>query len=256
MSRSKSKLGPLALISLVREMRTGAGDRRPIAVAGAPELVPLLARELRAGGDASAVVEGATERDARTFAALVWLGPPDERTLRAASLADVPIVAVSDEARLPYVLAADIVAPLPGEGLPVDAVAAVLARRLGEGGTALAARLPVLREPLCRHLIAVFSKRNAVVAAAVFVPGVDLPVLTLNQARLVLRLALAHGLELDAKRARELLAVVGAGYGFRAVAREALDFVPVVGWAVKGAVAYGATRGVGEAALRYFATIV
>jgi uncharacterized protein (DUF697 family) len=252
---SRSKLGPLSLISLVRELRTGAGDRRPIAVAGASQLVPLLARELRAGGEASAVVEGATEHDASTFAALVWLGPPDERTLRAASLADVPIVAVSDEPQLPYVLAADIVAPLPGHGLPVDAVAAALARRLGEGGTALAARLPVLREPLCRHLIAVFSRRNALVAAAVFIPGVDLPVLTLNQARLVLRLALAHGLELDAKRARELLAVVGAGYGLRAVAREALDFIPVVGWAVKGAVAYGGTRGVGEAALRYFASI-
>ena len=39
---------------------------------------------------------------------------------------------------------------------------------------------------------------------------------------------------------------------FRRRAREALDFVPVAGWALKGAVAYAGTRAVGEAARRYF----
>jgi uncharacterized protein (DUF697 family) len=46
--------------------------------------------------------------------------------------------------------------------------------------------------------------------------------------------------------------VVGAGFGLRAVARQALDIVPGVGWAVKGAVGYTGTRAMGEAALRYF----
>ena len=32
--------------------------------------------------------------------------------------------------------------------------------------------------------------------------------------------------------------VVGAGFGFRTVARELLDVVPVAGWALKGAIAY------------------
>ena len=71
------------------------------------------------------------------------------------------------------------------------------------------------------------------IAAAVFIPGVDMPILTLNQARLVLRIALAHGESIDNKRALELLGVVGAGFGFRAVARELLDLVPVAGWALK-----------------------
>ena len=85
-----------------------------------------------------------------------------------------------------------------------------------------------------------------------FIPGVDLPVLTLNQARLVLRIALAHGQHRQCTRG-ELLGVVGTGFGLRAVARELLDVVPVAGWAVKGAVAYAGTRAVGEAAVRYFA---
>ena len=51
--------------------------------------------------------------------------------------------------------------------------------------------------------------------------------------------------------ALELAATIGAGLGFRALARELLDFLPVLGWAVKGAVAYAGTRALGEAAVRY-----
>jgi uncharacterized protein (DUF697 family) len=232
----------------VRELRRGAGDPRPVGVAGARELVPLLARELRQGGDASAVVEGRVEG----VAALVWVGAPDETELRAASRAGVPIVAVTDAETVPYVLATDLVRVPPGHGFPVAEIAEALARRLGENGTGLAARLPVLRRPVCDALISSFSRRNGLVGAAVFVPGVDMPVLTLNQIRLVLRIAMAYGEEIDNRRAAELVGVVGAGFGLRAVARELLDLVPVAGWALKGGIAYTGTRAIGEAAVRYF----
>ena len=69
----------------------------------------------------------------------------------------------------------------------------------------------------------------------------------------MLRIALAYGERLDRNRAGELRSgVVGAGFGFRAVARELLDLVPVAGWAVKGAIAYAGTQAIGEAAVRYF----
>ena len=248
MKKRKLKLTPMSIVSLVRELRRGAGDPRPLAVAGARELVPLLARELRAGGDAGAVVEGHFE-DA---AVLIWIGAPDEDALRDASRRGVPIIAVTEAETVPYVLATDLVRVPPGAGFPVEEIAGAVARRLGEDSTSLAARLPALRGAVCEELILAFSKRNALIAAAVFIPGVDMPVLTINQVRLVLRIGLAHGHELDNARALELLGVVGAGFGFRAVARELLDVVPVAGWAVKGAVAYTGTRAVGEAALRYF----
>jgi uncharacterized protein (DUF697 family) len=247
-SRKKSKLGPLSVIGVVRELRRGVGDRRPIGVAGARELVPILARELRAGGESSAVVESSVEG----IAALLWVGAPDEQRLRDAERAGVPVVAVTDAEVVPYVLATDVVHVPPGQGFPIEDIAEALARKLGEDGTALAARLPVLRAAVCRHLIESFSRRNGIVAAAVFVPGVDMPVLTLNQIRLVLRIALAYGEEVDRQRAVELIGVVGAGFGFRAAARELLDFVPVAGWALKGAIAYGGTKAIGEAAVRYF----
>jgi uncharacterized protein (DUF697 family) len=242
------KLGPLSFMSLVRELRRGSGDPRPLAVAGARELVPLLARELRAGGDTAAVVEGPFEH----AAVLIWLGAPDEDVLRDVSRRGVPIIAVTDAETMPYVLATDLVPVPPGAGFPVDEIAAAVARRLGESSTSLAARLPVLRSAVCEELIRAFSRRNAIIAAAVFIPGVDMPALTINQIRLVLRIALAHGQPVDNSRGVELLGVVGAGFGFRAVARELLDLIPFAGWAVKSGVAYGGTRAVGEAAVRYF----
>ena len=248
MAKLKNKVGPMSLVSLLREVRKAEGDTKPLAVAGARELVPILARELRAGGDPAAVVE----QDVTDAAALIWVGAADEEKLRAADRAKIPIVAVTDAAALPYVLADDLVRVPPGRGFPIDRIAAVLARRLDDEGLALAARLPVLRGAVTDRLIAAASKRNGLIGVAVFVPGVDFPILTFNQLRLVLRIALAHGEGIDRSRAVELAGVVGAGFTFRAVARSLLDFVPFAGWAVKGAVAYTGTRAVGEAAVRYF----
>lgn len=247
---AKPKLAPMSLVAAVRELRAGAGDRRPIVVDGARGLVPLLARELRAGGDSSAVRESVSPQGA---AAVVWIGPPDEARLRAASRARVPIVGLTEGEPLPYVLDTDLVTVKAGEPLPVTEVARVLARRLGHEGTGLASRLPVLREAVVDELIRSVSRQNAVIAAAIWVPGVDMPILTLNQARLVLRIALAHGEEIDTKRLPELVGVVGAGLGFRALARQLLGFVPFAGWAAQGAVAYGGTKAIGEAARRRFA---
>jgi uncharacterized protein (DUF697 family) len=245
----KKVLGPLAMFGLMREARIGSGDTRPLAVAGARELVPILARQLREGGDPSAVVEGLSAG----AAALVWIGPPDEAELRKADRASIPIVAVSDQDEVPYVLAENIVHPPAGQGFPVEQIAKALARALDERGTALASRLPVLRGPLCDHLIESMARKNALISAAVFIPGVDMPLLTLNQARLVLRIALAHGQPVGGgQRLPELAGVFGAGFALRTLARQLLDLVPVAGWAVKGAVAYSGTKAVGLGAVRYF----
>jgi uncharacterized protein (DUF697 family) len=110
----------------------------------------------------------------------------------------------------------------------------------------------VLRDPVVDDLIRKASRRNAAIAAAVWVPGVDMPILTFNQIRLVLRIALASGEEIGRARLPELAGVVGAGFGFRAVARQLLGLVPFAGWATRASIAYAGTRSIGEAAkLRY-----
>jgi uncharacterized protein (DUF697 family) len=250
-----AKLSPFAVWGLVKELRTAAADTRSLVVSG--PLAPQLAKELSRGGDPAAVrVEGRVEEAAALVRVLG--GAPtedDERELRAANRAGVPIVAVQTGTEVfdvPYVLPTDVVACPPGSGFPVDEIAAAIAVRLGEAATAVAARLPVLREAVCETLIDRFSRQNAIIGAAVFVPGADFAVLTLNQLRLVLRLAAAHGVEIDQQRLPEVLATIGAGLGFRAVARQLVGAIPVAGWVVKGGVAYAGTRALGEAAQRYF----
>lgn len=244
-----SSLGPRALLGLLREARAGTGDRRPLVVAGSRELVGLLARELRAGGEAGAVLEQGPVEGA---AALVWIGPPGEESLHAASEAGIAIVGVTDGASLPYVLDTDLVVLAPGRPLPVSEIARTLARLLGHDGVGLAARLPALRGAVLDELIQTAARRNGLIAAAVWVPGADFPVLTLNQLRLVIRIALASGRELGLRRLPELAGVLGAGLGSRALARRAYALVPVAGFACKAAVAYGATRAIGEAARSRF----
>jgi uncharacterized protein (DUF697 family) len=105
---------------------------------------------------------------------------------------------------------------------------------------------------VCDVLIDKLSRQNGLVGLAVFLPGDDLPLLTLNQVRLVLRIADAYGFEIDKERLPEVLGVIGSGLGFRAVARKTVGLVPFLGWAVKGVIAYAGTRALGEAAVRYF----
>ena len=153
---------------------------------------------------------------------------------------------------MPYVLATDVIAVPPGEPVPVDAVVERVGAQLGDKAYALAGKVPVIRREVAEGIVEQFARQNAVLGVAVFIPGADLPVMTLNQIRMVLRLAGAYGEELDRERAVEILGVVGAGLGFRAVARQLVAFVPVAGWAVKGAIGYAGTKALGEAAIRYF----
>jgi uncharacterized protein (DUF697 family) len=251
-----AKLSPLVLWGLVKELKVAAEDTRFLLVTGA--LAPQLEQELARGGASGAVRSVGPVADTALLLRVLAGAPSEEdkRALREAKRAQVPVVAVQTGEEVhdvPYVLATDVVACRPGTGFPVEEIAQAVAARLGESGTALAARVPVLREAVCAGLIARFSRQNGVIGAAFFVPGTDFAVLTLNQIRLVLRLAAAHGVEIDQNRLPEVLATLGAGFGLRALARQVLGVVPVAGWAVKGGIAYAGTRALGEAAQRYFA---
>jgi hypothetical protein len=238
---------PLMALRVYQQSRQAAVPAGPVAVAGAGELVPLLVKELRAGGDPSAVVEGAPRGHA---AALVWIGQPDLEVLRAASRNETPIVALTEGESVPYVLDTDIVRIRPGRGLPVKETAAALARVLGPTGPAVAARLPVLREPVVSHLVNQSTLRNGLIGAATFLPGPDLPALTLNQVFLTIRLAVAAGRDSQVGSLWPEIAVVAAsGFAFRKVAR-GLELLPVPRFAVRGAVALGGTRAVAEALRR------
>ncbi len=245
-----------ALRALVKEVSVDSG--KPIVVGGARELSTVLRRELARGAKAGAVRADDAPEGGAVLVFVLAHEPTDddEAALKRARRARVPIVAVaagpvSDDVSIPYVPATAVVRVGAGEGFPLDDIARAVAGRLGEEAAPLAARVPLLRRAVCDQLVAACSRRNGLVAVAVFVPGADLPVLARNQVRMLLRLEQAYGLEIDPReRLPELAATLGAGLGLRALARELLDLVPVAGWAVKGAVAYAGTRALGEAAIR------
>ncbi len=129
-----------------------------------------------------------------------------------------------------------------------EGVVEAVLRGLGDEMVAAGRRNPGLRHAIGRQLITTASKRSAAIGVLPL-PGVDMPVLVLIQVRLVADLSALHDKPFGAERALEALAIVGAGFGWRAVGRSAAGFVPLAGWAVRGTVAYGATRAIGEAAL-------
>src|SRR5439155_26539100 len=187
------------LRALLQELSVDTG--KPLAVGGARELAGVLRRELAREAKPGGVRSDDSPEGA---AVLVYIlahepSPEDEAALARARRARVPIVALAgrDELAIPHVLATDVVPIRPGQGFPLETIARLIAARLGEEGAPLAARVPLLRRAVCERLVASFAKRNGIIGASVFVPGVDLPVLAVNEIRLVLRLEQAHGLDVD-----------------------------------------------------------
>ena len=120
--------------------------------------------------------------------------------------------------------------PADAEPIPLDAEgAATLDRRMGEWiiaackdkRLAFALAFPFVRRPLSLDAVRATSVQNAGVGVVVFIPGADMPIMTLNQAKMLLQIA-------------------------------AVGVVPVLGWAIKGAVGFAGTEAMGHAAIEYF----
>ncbi len=123
---------------------------------------------------------------------------------------------------------------------------------LGDDALSLALRYPLVRRAYCEHVVLTNAKQNAAIGAIVVLPGADMPAMTANQIRMVLKIAVAYGEEIGPDRALELLSVIGGGLALRTLTRQALGFVPGLGWAIKGAVGFTATVALGKAAIAYF----
>jgi uncharacterized protein (DUF697 family) len=261
-----------AIRKLLAEVAASGRHEDVLAVGGATEFAPVLRQQLLRGRAEPAAVRLGDPEDADVYVHVLAGAPhtEDVALLRRARHARVPAIAVAvgftGDTAIPYVLATDVIPVRAGEAFPLEAIARAIATRLGEHGAPLAARVPLLREAVSEQLVSSFARRNGIVGAAVWIPGADLPVLALNQLRLVLRLAEAHGAVRDVgDRLPELAATLFAGFGLRALARELLDLIPpteaegvrgsqrVAGWALNAAIAYGGTRALGEAARLRFA---
>jgi uncharacterized protein (DUF697 family) len=72
------------------------------------------------------------------------------------------------------------------------------------------------------------------------------------QIALLMQISAAYGKDADMGRIWELLPIVGGGFGWRMLSRELSGFIPVAGFAIKGAIAYAGTIVVGEGVSFYY----
>ena len=117
---------------------------------------------------------------------------------------------------------------------------------------ALALSFPFVRKPLSLEAVSATSLQNAGIGLVLFIPGADMPLMTLNQAKMLLQIAAAYGEPMNAARVKELAAIVAGGFACRSVARQVAGAVPAIGWAVKAGVGYAGTKAMGLAAVEYF----
>lgn len=133
-----------------------------------------------------------------------------------------------------------------------DRLAGWLADEISSKRLALANNFAFIRRAVAEEAVRATAWQNGLVGAVAIIPGADMPIMTANQAKMLMQIAAAFGERLGPERIKELAAIVGGAFVLRTVARQALSFVPVLGWAVKGGIGYGGTIAMGMAAISYF----
>jgi uncharacterized protein (DUF697 family) len=131
-------------------------------------------------------------------------------------------------------------------------VFAACATASGKSSVALARRYPAIRTAAAHKVISRTAGQNALIGLAFFVPGADMPAMTLNQAKMVLRIAAMYGQPIDRERALELVAMVALGFGLRGVGRRLVRSIPGMAIVMRVATAYLGTLAVGMGAVAYF----
>lgn len=235
-----------------------AGDDMAVIVAGLDEQVGRYAGELRSVGVpvmavttlpslvaeiAEAQGEGIPQGD------VVAPRLPRTSALPVGGNDDRESAAKSDDALggdEPYFLDAEAVASLD------ERMGGWIIETCNEKRLAFALAFPFVRRPLSLEAVNSTALQNAGIGLLVIIPGADMPIMTLNQAKMLLMIAAAYGEELNLERVKELAALVGGAFVCRTVARKMVSFVPALGWAIKAAIGYTGTVAMGRAAIEYY----
>lgn len=117
-----------------------------------------------------------------------------------------------------------------------------------------AAKFPFLRSKIATSLINSCSFENAGIGLIKILPGADLPLMTLNQARMILELAAIYGYSIDEDRILEIVTVVISAFGMRYLSQYVKKATPIAGFIVDGASGLIATQALGNIAKEYFAS--
>lgn len=253
--------GPLDFWKLVREINPKHVEEeaeRPFAIAaiGTPEELVTLRRLAGMDSDEVRARTGSRWREAA-----VPLGPEAERWLSQCTMA-ISLSAVSSP------VPTWLLDPTNPEAVRLDTQEILTS--YPELTIALPRFVPVFRREAAGKSISATARANAKVALVSALPGVfpwtavmlpvtaipDMWLLTKNQLMMCLRLAAIYGLDVEpVARIKELGGIVGAAFGWRAIARQFVGAVPGgVGVVSKGTIAYAATVATGRAAQAFYET--
>ena len=94
--------------------------------------------------------------------------------------------------------------------------------------------------------------RASLLLGAEPIPGLDLPVLLVMQARMVLRLGAIYGENITGRYARELVTAAAGGLAARYIGEELAKFLPGPGWVISAGFAAAGTYAIGQVAREYF----
>ena len=122
----------------------------------------------------------------------------------------------------------------------------------GDRVVGLGRRYPMIRKIAAGQVVQKAALRNGLVALAFIIPGADMPAMTINQAKMTLNVGSMYGAETNQDRAIEMVAVIGAGFGFRALTRRLTRLIPGSSWLLRIILGYAATLAVGQAAIVYY----
>ena len=198
-----------------------------------------------------------------------YIQPLDDAQVREALKSDIVLIAEGAGAGFGY-----------GENIftfdsitPENTVSAIAGSEWGsENGLSLGRAFPAFRQEVARRIQRDVSKENAtfVIATALgtLVPtplqpligaagaASDTIVLTANQVRMLFMIGAIYGENVGyATQWKEISSIVGAAFGWRALARSLVGMIPFgAGLAPKGAVAYAGTMAVGEGMIFYYMT--
>ncbi len=256
-----------AVPGVVSEHRRAESGVRPLIVSGPPPLAAELRAALTEGGDETLVgtvgILDLGRPEIALGAAFVYVirhaaTPGDERALRRAERAGLPLVALVLRPEdgiapiLPYVLATDVVTAETIDGAAVARLASRIAARAPDQAWVLAHELPVLRRAAERRLVNGAARSHAFLAAAPPLLEPSIVPLTLGELRMLMRLLVAHGDDRPAGPALfgAVAACLGTGLACRALARRLRRRAPLPASVVDAAVAYGGTRALAALATR------
>ena len=244
------------IIGLIRSLFASAATHARITIGylGNAQAIP------NSSDDAAVIVAGSHKDVGRLASDIRDAGVP----VMVVTTMPVAVADIAEEQGM-SIPSADIVAPEGTEdGLePIvlnDANIPELKLRMGEWiiqvagdkRLAFATAFPFVCRPLGVDAVNLTALENAAIGAFLFIPGADMPIMTLNQAKMLLQIAAAYGQPMTTERAKELAVVVAGGFACRTAARNLVGLVPMVGPAIKASIGYAGTQAMGRAAIEYF----